>query len=133
VLLAAGPQVDPAVLVTAEDAGRALGEPVGPARPLLERPLPVGELRACQYLAASGDHASVSVFTAAGDVIRMLARVNRSFGSAVPGIGDEAYLRNDTIAVLRGDVAVSIRLRSRKVPDRAAALRELATVAVGRL
>jgi hypothetical protein len=59
--------------------------------------------------------------------------VHHRFGEAVPGVGDQAWLRGDTIVVVRGDVMVSIRLRGRHVPDLAAALRRLAAVAVGRL
>jgi hypothetical protein len=88
--------------------------------------------RRCQYRAASGG-GSVSVFTAAGDLVRLLVRVNRRFGEAVPGVGDEAFLRGDMIAVVRGEVAVSIRLQGGQVADRPAALRQLATTAAGRL
>jgi hypothetical protein len=105
-----GVEVDPAVVVTAEDAGAALGMPVGPAEPLIEQPLPVGRMRGCRYAAASGDRASVSVFTAAGQTVKLLARVHRRFGEAVPGLGDQAWLRGDTVAVVRGEVMVSIRL-----------------------
>jgi hypothetical protein len=133
VLADPGVEVDPTTVVTAEDAAVALGEPVGPAEPLIEQPLPVGRMRACRYRAASGDRASVSVFTAAGETVRLLARVHRRFGEAVPGLGAQAWLRGDTIAVVRGDAMVSIRLQGRQVPDRPAALRRLAAAAVGRL
>jgi hypothetical protein len=128
----ADPGVDPAKVVTEEDAALALGEAVEAARPLVEQPLPVGRMRGCQYRAASGG-GSVSVFTAAGDLVRLLVRVNRRFGEAVPGVGDEAFLRGDMIAVVRGEVAVSIRLQGGQVADRPAALRRLATTAAGRL
>jgi hypothetical protein len=75
----------------------------------------------------------VSVFTAAGDLVGLLVRVNRRFGEAVPGVGDEAFLRGDTIAVVRGKLAVSIRLQGGQVADRPAALRRLASTAAGRL
>jgi len=127
-----GAEVDPAVVVTAEDAALALGEPVGPAQPLFQQPLPVGRMRGCRYPAASGA-GSVSVFTAAGDLVRLLARVNRRFGTTVPEIGGEAFLRDDTIAVIQGRGAVSIRLQGDRVADRAAALRRLAASAAGRL
>ena len=127
-----GVGVDPARVVTGEDAALALGEAVEAARPLVEQPLPVGRMRGCQYRAASGG-GSVSVFTAAGDLVRLLVRVNRRFGDAVPGVGDEAFLRGDMIAVVRGGVAVSIRLQGDQVADRPAALRQLATAAAGRL
>jgi hypothetical protein len=128
----ADPGVDPARVVTGEDAALALGEAVEAARPLVEQPLPVGRMRGCQYRAASGG-GSVSVFTAAGDLVGLLVRVNRRFGEAVPGVGDEAFLRGDTIAVVRGKVAVSIRLQGGQVADRPAALRRLASTAAGRL
>jgi hypothetical protein len=73
-------------VVTAEDAGIALGEPVGPARALFQQPLPVGRMRGCQYQAVSGG-GSVSVFTAAGDLVRLLVRVSQRFGDAVEGVG----------------------------------------------
>jgi hypothetical protein len=59
--------------------------------------------------------------------------VNRRFGDTVEGIGDQAFLRGDTIAVVRGEVAVSIRLQNDQVTDRPAALRRLAAAAAGRL
>ena len=128
-----GVEVDPATVVTATDAGTALGEPVGPAEPLIEQPLPVGRMRGCRYAAASGERASVSVFTAAGGPVKLLARLHHRFGEAVPGIGDQTWLRGDTIAVVRGDMMVSIRLQGRHVPDRPTALRRLAAAAAERL
>ena len=128
----ADPGADPATVVTEEDAALALGKAVEAARPLVEQPLPVGRMRGCQYRAASGG-GSVSVFTAAGDLVGLLVRVNRRFGEAVPGVGDEAFLRGDMIVVVRGEVAVSIRLQGGQVADRPAALRQLATTAAGRL
>jgi predicted membrane protein DUF2207 len=119
---------DPAELVTAEDAAAALGQAVGPARQVFQQPLPAGRLRGCQYRATSG-RGTVSVFTAAGELAGLLARLNRRFG----GVGGEAVPHGDTVAVLRGDVAVSIRLQGDQVADRPAALRRLAATAAGRL
>jgi len=124
---------DPAKVVTTEGASIALGETVGPAKQLFEEPLPVGRMRGCQYVATADRHASVSVFTADRDVMKLLMRVNKRTGSAVPGVGDQAYLRGDSIALLRGEVVVSIRLQSRRVPDRPAALSRLAAAADRRL
>jgi hypothetical protein len=62
--------------------------------------------------------------TDAGETVRLLARVHGRFGEAVPGVGDRAWLRGDTVAVVRGDVMVSIRLQGRHVPDRPAAATE---------
>jgi hypothetical protein len=73
------------------------------------------------------------VFTAGGDVMKLLMRVNKRMGSAVSGVGDQAYLRGDSIALLRGEVVVSIRLQSRRVADRPAALSRLAAAADRRL
>jgi hypothetical protein len=89
-------------------------------------------MRGCQYRAVSGG-GSVSVFTAGGELVTLLLRVNRRFGETVPGIGDEAFLRGDTVAVVRGDVAVSIRLQGGQVTDRSGVLRRLAAAAAGRL
>jgi hypothetical protein len=61
-----GVEGDPGVVVTAEDAALALGEPVGPVQPLFRQPLPDGRMHGCRYPAASGG-GSVAVFTAAGD------------------------------------------------------------------
>jgi hypothetical protein len=128
-----GMGVDPATVVTADDAGAALGEPVGAAEALFEQPLPVGRMRGCRYAAASGERASVSVFTAAGETVKLLSRVHRRFGEAVPGVGDQAWLRGDTIVVVRGDVMVSIRVQGRHVPERPVALKRLAAAADERL
>jgi hypothetical protein len=128
-----GVEVDPARVVTAEDAGAALGEPVGAAEPLIEQPLPVGRMRGCRYAAASGERGWVSVFTAAGEAVELLVRVHRRFGEAVPGVGGQAWLRGDAVVVVRGEVMVSIRLQGRHVPERPAALRRLAVAAAERL
>jgi hypothetical protein len=82
--------------------------------------------------AASGP-GSVSVFTAAGDLVGLLVRVNRRFGDPDQGVGDEAFLRGDTIVVIKGGIAASIRVQGDQVPDRVAALRRLASTAAGRL
>jgi hypothetical protein len=132
VLADPGIGVDPARVVTAEDAALALGEPVGPARPLIQQPSPVGRMRGCRYQAASG-RGSVSVFTAAGDLVGLLVRVNRRFGDPEQGVGDEAFLRGDTIVVIKGDIAASIRVQGDQVPDRVPALRRLVSTAAGRL
>jgi hypothetical protein len=132
VLADPGIEVDPAWVVTAEDAALALGEPVVPARPLIQQPSPVGRMRGCRYQAASG-LGSVSVFTAAGDLVGLLVRVNRRFGDPDQGVGDEAFLRGDTIVVIKGEIAASIRVQGDQVPDRVAALRRLASTAAGRL
>jgi hypothetical protein len=124
--------LDPAELVAAEDAAAALGQAVGPARQVFQPPLPVGRMRGCQYRAISG-RGTVSVFTAAGELAGFLARVNRHFGATVGGVGAEAVLRGDTVAVVRGDVAVIIRLQGDQVADRPAALRQLAAIAADRL
>jgi hypothetical protein len=55
--------------------------------------------------------------------------VNRRFGERVQGVGDQAFLRGDTLAVVRGEVAMSIRLQGGQVADRAALRRLAATVA----
>jgi len=58
----------------------------------------------------------------------------RRLGDPQPGIGDGAYLRQDSIVASRGEVAVTIRLQGRAAgsgkPD---ALRQLAAAAVRRL
>jgi hypothetical protein len=59
--------------------------------------------------------------------------VNRRFGTTVPGVGDEAFLRGDAIAVIQGHIGVSIRLQGDRVADRTSALRRLAATAAGRL
>jgi hypothetical protein len=89
-------------------------------------------MRGCRYPAASG-RGSVSVFTAAGDLVGLLVRVTRRFGDPGRGVGDEAFLRGDTIVVIKSDVAASIRVQGDQVPDRVAALRRLASTAAGRL
>jgi len=134
-LLAAGPNVDPSTLVTADEASRVLGEPVGPATTVLGgRSDAVMGMRGCQYVAASGSGSSVAVFTASGGVVRVVMQAARRLGDPQPGIGDGAYLRQDSIVASRGEVAVTIRLQGRAAgsgkPD---ALRQLAAAAVRRL
>jgi hypothetical protein len=103
-----------------------------PGAPLFQQPPPLGRMRGCRYQAAAG-RGSVSVFAAAGDLVRLLVRVNRQFGEPVQDVGDEAFLRGDTIAVIKGDVLVSIRVQGDQVADRVAALRRLGSTAAGRL
>jgi hypothetical protein len=69
----------------------------------------------------------------ARDLVGLLVRVNRRFGDPDQGVGDEAFLRGDTIVVIKGDIAASIRVQGDQVPDRVAALRRLASTAAGRL
>jgi hypothetical protein len=58
----------------------------------------------------------------------------RRLGDPEPGIGDSAYLRQDSIVASRGDVAVTIRLQGRAAdPGKPDALRQLTTAAVSRL
>jgi hypothetical protein len=127
-----GVAVDPAALVTGEDAARALGEPVGPPEPVLDGG-PGGGVRACQYQARSGDHASVLVFVASDAMARMISRFNRRAAAAVPELGGHALLREDMIAIATDDLMVSIRLRGPGGVRRDTALKQLGAAAMTRL
>jgi hypothetical protein len=127
-----GVALDPAALVTAADAGRALGEPVGPAEALLGG-APVGGVRACQYRARAADHASVQVLVASGPMARMLSGFNRHSAAPVPELGEHVVLRKNVIGVAKGDLMVSIHLRGPTGPTADAALRQLAAAAIDRL
>ena len=135
-LLAAEQDVDPSTLVTAGEASQAIGEPVGPPATVLgeERPHPVLGLRGCQYVAVSGSGSSVAVFTASGGMVKVIMHAARRLGDPEPGIGDAAYLRQDSIVASRGNVAVTIRLQGTAAgPGKPAALRQLVTAAIRRL
>ena len=74
------------------------------------------------------------VATVAAVVLWVLLLLGVAFATRARGVDPgPATMRGDTIAVIRGDVAVSIRLQGDQVADRPAALRRLATTAAGRL
>jgi hypothetical protein len=122
---------DPVSLLTAEEVSAAFGRPLGPPRSLTgDGTLPFLGVRMCEY-AAVGDRASVQVQTVTGRIARAL--LERLRGEPLPGIGEEAYLRGDAVAVLQGDVGIAIRVQH---VDRAAVrvgLCRLAATAAGRL
>ncbi len=134
--LAAGftASVDPATLVTADEAAAALGGPVKPVQPFME-PGTNGMLpRGCLYAAASGGHDGVSVATASGPMVKMLSSLYARSHSvnAIDIAGGQAYLQSDAIALVTGETVVMIRVHGGK-GDTRAALQQLATQAASRL
>ena len=73
------------------------------------------------------------VFVASGRMVRMLSGFNRRTADPVPELGEHVLLRKDVIAIAKGDVMVSIRLRGPGGANACAALRQLAGAAMGRL
>jgi hypothetical protein len=127
-----GLQADPAALLTAEEVSAAFGRPFGPARsPAANRALPFLGVRMCEYAAAGQDHARVQIQTVTGRIARaMLERVR---GEPLPGIGEEAFLRGEAVAVLQGDVGLAIHAQHMDGATTRAALRQLAATAAARL
>jgi hypothetical protein len=129
-----GSDVDPASLLTAAEVSAAFGRPFGPPRSLTEEhTLPFLGMRMCEYPAAGegGGPARVQVQTVTGRIARaMLERVR---GEPLPGIGEEAYLRGDTVAVLQGDVGLAIHIQHPDGGSTRPGLCRLAAIAAGRL
>jgi hypothetical protein len=127
-----GPEVDPATLLTGEEVSAAFGRPFGPPRSLTpDHALPFLGVRMCEYAGAGQDRARVQIQTVTGRIARAL--LERVRGEPLPGIGEEAFLRGDTVAVLQGDVGIAIRAQHVDGAITRAALRQLAVTAAARL
>jgi hypothetical protein len=126
------PDADPVALLTAEEVSAAFGRPFGPPRLLTpDHALPFLGVRICEYVAAGQDRARLQIQTVTGRIARaMLERVR---GEPLPGIGEEAYLRGDTIAILQSGVGIAIRAQHVDGAITRAALRQLAVTAAARL
>lgn len=102
---AAGPVVDPCVLVPKVDAERLAGTP-------LQDPVPAPE--ACTYTGpVSGPVAQVEVYV--GDGAKKILDIDRELGhdlEPVAGVGDEAYIEDGAVFVHAGGVWIAIRLVS---------------------
>jgi Predicted membrane protein (DUF2207) len=129
---ATGDGPDPATLLTADEVSAAFGRHFGPARALTsEHAPPFLGMRMCEYAGTGPDRARVQVQTVTGRIARaMLERVR---GEPLPGIGEEAFLRGDAVAVLQGDAGIAIRAQHVDHATARAALIQLATTAAGRL
>lgn len=131
-MLTGGQTLDPAVLVTAEDASRALGVPMRLQPPRQAPSADSAPIRTCVYQPAGGGAPTLGVTVAVG-ALGQLALIGVRLGSRqLTGLGDEAYIRGGTLGVQHGEVALGLKLRGR-VPDREACLRRLATSALARL
>jgi hypothetical protein len=129
-----GPELpDPASLVLEEDAASALGHPVLAARAIVNQRTPLGNVRGCQYDAASDSRSSLAVFVASGSVGALLNRAGANPGNPVSGIGDKAFVRGRSIVVEAGKFLLMISMPSDDHGDAAGTLTELASKAVSRL
>jgi hypothetical protein len=111
---------EPCALLTAEEAGRALGQTVSSVEPR--------GTSSCQYqFGDNGQHMGVQ-FAWRGGAMTMkmtqgaMKQIGMASFTAVPGVGDEAYLApmNAELLMRKGDVLVTIELQSSGVSADAA-------------
>ena len=124
------PSLDLTRLITADEAGAAIGEPVGPPSCIA-----VGaSTTSCLWRPTSGRRSSLTVTVATGFWANRALRVARRRGQAVVNLGDEAFLLTDRICVVRcGSQIMKLILRDVPGPDSARILVRLARLAVDRV
>jgi hypothetical protein len=120
-------EVDPAAVILADEAAAVLGGPVT-TKPPGGRPKGGGPVR---YQASSGAELLVQVTTRTLGAGLMAGL--RIAGRPVPDLGDDARVSGHMIVVRSGDAMLSMSLSGRGVPDRRAALIQLARTALPRL
>jgi hypothetical protein len=127
-----GSEVDPAALLTADEVSSALGRQFGPPRPVTsDRALPYLGVRMCEYVADGPDRAQVQVQAVAGRIAR--AMLDRVRGEPLPGVGEQAFLRGEAVAILQGDIGLAIHVQHVESATTRAGLRRLAAIAASRL
>ncbi|MER7005521.1 hypothetical protein ABT297_21085 [Dactylosporangium sp. NPDC000555] len=101
-------RVSPADLITAEEVGRVLGRPVsvsgGAGHGVAVGPMSMAEFRAA-------DGSALGILVATGIAAELAIRANRG-GTAVPGVGDEAFASGKWAVARRGQTVVRIEQRS---------------------
>jgi hypothetical protein len=124
--------VDPGTLLTAGELSAALGRRFGPPSSITGAgPAPLLGHRMCQYQ-ADGDRAQVLVQTASGWLARRMATADRR-SVPLPGLGDSARLRGESVTVQHGEFGFGIMLRHVDPATARTALPWLAQTALGRL
>jgi hypothetical protein len=126
---------DPRDLVPCDEAAAILGVPLTERAQASTPTLPVLNARVRIYQAtreANGSNGSgrVVLQSATGPVARRLFSVFARNGQPLPGLGEEAYARDQTVAVRRGETIVIIRVVGAIAAD---APQRLASAAVTRL
>jgi hypothetical protein len=110
-------------LLTRDEVSRALGRPVLGPRVTIVQPTQMA------VFTDTGDE-TVLMLNLARGVTSRLALLAIRRGQPVPGIGDEAYLRDRAAAARRGDHVVTV---SAMAPQDPAVLTLLLSLAAGRL
>ena len=127
-----GTEVDPALLLTAEEVSAAFGRKFGPPRPVTsDRALPYLGVRMCEYVADGPDRAKVQVQAVTGRIARAL--LDRVRGEPLPGVGEHALVRGGALAMVQGDVGLAIYVQHVEAATARAGLRQLAVIAASRL
>ncbi len=129
------PVPDPGDLVPCDEAAAILGVPLTERAQASTPTLPVFNARVRIYQTTRGANGSngsgrVVVQSATGPVARRLFSVFARNGQPLPGLGEEAYTRDQTVAVRRGETIVIIRVAGAIAAD---APQRLASAAVARL
>jgi hypothetical protein len=110
----------------------ALGQLVRPPTCILLAP-PASAMQICLWRAAAG-RGSLTLTAISGPLAAHTVRLERRIGRAVPGVGDEAYLRAGQVCVARrGECVLKLVLSGSSAHDPAAAVVRLACLAVSRL
>ena len=125
----AEPVADATTLLTAEEVGRAVGEPVSASTDPAAR-MSLGPFDLMTFFSATGQERVLSVATMRGLAARLALRSVRK-APALPGIGDEAWAQPDWAMARSGDTVVRINLET--AARRTADLPSLLSTAVSRL
>jgi hypothetical protein len=123
------PATDPATLVTEDELAGVLGEPVTSEH--VGEALAFGPMRAARYKTASG--ASIDIRVAGGAFVNVFKSVSLRWTNRDHIGGMDAMIKDDALLLLGKDNAVIVQLEGGKIPDRGAALRQIATIVAGRL
>ncbi|MFG2037199.1 DUF2207 family protein [Dactylosporangium sp. NPDC048998] len=101
-------RVAPGDLVTAEEVGRVLGQPVSLVGGA-DHGVAVGPMSMAEFRAADGS--TLLILVATGIAAELAFRAHRG-GMAVPGVGDEAFASGQWAAARRGRTVVRIEQRA---------------------
>jgi len=126
---------DPGDLVPCEEAAAILGVPLTDRSRAAAAAVPLLNARVRVYQTGHGSNGSngsgrVVVQSATGPVARRMFAAFARHGQPLPGLGEEAYARDQTVALRRGETIVIIRVAGAMADD---APRRLASAAAVRL
>ena len=123
------PAADPSTLLTTAEVASVLGEAV--SNEDVAPALAFGPMRTARYKTGSG--AAVDIRVAGGGFVNVFKSVSLRWPNREHIVGMDAVLKDDALLLLGDQNAVIVQIEGGKVADRTAALRQLASIAAGRL